>query len=130
MTHISKLHRSMLLIALGAIVIAATGETLYAAATPAPKRPSAKLTLPFSGPGSIVLKNNGSDSLRIEVRAGQSLNCSANALVDTRVLPQGRSWLISSDQPLCWRSSRASVNAWSAWARGIVAPGVRTNVSL
>lgn len=77
--------------------------------------------------GRLVLRNLAWDSVRVEVRVGNSANCEMNAMAGERILRRGRVWAISAAQPICWRRERSpghgAVEAWTPWARRAIPPG-------
>lgn len=78
------------------------------------------LSMSQNRPGRVVLRNVLWDSVRVEVRVGESLDCDRNALVGVKTLLRGRAWAVTTDQAVCWRRSLAPNeprSAWTAWTR-------------
>jgi hypothetical protein len=83
--------------------------------------------------GQLTLRNAGAVDVRIEVRLADARSCDAVPAGSVRVLPAGKSWLIASHRPICWR--RASdlalpVSTWSAWERRELGTDERAEVQL
>lgn len=110
-------------------------------------RPSYRLLLPLlivllafarvgaaQGPaGQLVFRNGQSIALVVELHAGPAASCASNPLVVTRTVEAGRTWTLSLDQPVCWRTRpapAASAAAWSAWQTKAVAAGTSEEVAL
>ena len=99
-----------------------------------PVGPIAPRAVPPAAPGQLVLRNDAADTLRVEVRAGERIECAANALVGRRSIPPERTWAISVRRPLCWRTGAVTAPGveptWSAWQRAQVADDQRLEKTL
>ncbi len=75
----------------------------------------------------LVVHNAFWDSVRIELRVGKLAACENNTLVGERHIRRGRSWGVTSTEPLCWRREQAPgtrfAGVWSSWSKVSVRPG-------
>lgn len=84
-------------------------------------------------PASLRLLNTSADTLRVEIRVGPSATCDEARVTDSRTLPPGRSWLIATAHPICWRQTvkeAATVAMTTAWQRRLLTPSERADVVL
>lgn len=75
----------------------------------------------------LVIRNMSGDSLRVEVRIGDSRNCELNHSAGIHVLPRGRVWGVNTEQIICWRSEvapgRTATDVWKPWQQKKVPTG-------
>jgi len=86
-----------------------------------------------SVPGTLEIRNNGPESVRVEVRVGPSQNCEENPSQGVRGLRRGATWAVVSDEFVCWRREQLSVDPaalWTPWEQAQLARDQVREVSL
>jgi len=70
-------------------------------------------------PGRLILRNAAFDSVRVEVRLGNSDRCEENMALAARTLKRGKAWLISVEPAtVCWRIKPRPTEfdvSWTQW---------------
>jgi hypothetical protein len=83
-------------------------------------------------PTQLTLLNGTKDTVKIELRIGAATDCGLNPVAAVQLLPPGRSWLIATPRPICWRRTDAYQAAGGAgsWHRQVLAVGQRLELTL
>jgi hypothetical protein len=65
--------------------------------------------------GQLVLANQSADSIRLQVRASSSANCTTTSRPIEHVVPPKRRWAIGTTGVVCWRRADTLHGARTSW---------------